>query len=126
MLKAGFAVATTAIFALFLLLTAGVVLAPQQLRLKTDKALVAAARTALPNAPLYAVGRRSYSAEFYSNGRVRAVDADSLAQLAGRAEAAAFSLPPAMAADAEGLGLENMGEYGRHVLFITPRGDEVK
>ncbi|WP_313352231.1 glycosyltransferase family 39 protein [Paracoccus sp. (in: a-proteobacteria)] len=125
-MRTWFVVAISVIFALFLGLTAGAVFAPQQLRLKSDKALVTAARRAVPDAPLYTVGGRSYSAEFYSRGLARAVDTDDFARLAGDGAPAAFSLPPNLVAEAEGMGLKNMGEYGRHILFITQPAAGVK
>lgn len=124
--RSAFVIATSVIFALFLLLTAGLSFAPNQFRLKSDKGLVAAAHSAAPDAPLYTVGGRSYSAEFYSQGQACASDADDMVRLAGYGDMAAFSVPPDMASQAAALGLENRGEYGRHVLFVTPNANEVK
>lgn len=124
--RIGFAVAGLAMLSLFLALTIGLVFAPQQMRLKSDKGLVAAAMTAHPDAPLYTVGGRSFSAEFYSHGRARAIDEADFARLAGNGAPTAFSVSPSMTTAAEALGLENMGEYGRHVLFVTQPVKEVK
>lgn len=124
--RAVFAIATSAIFAVFLLLTSAAIFAPQQIRLKTDRGLVAAANTALSGAPLYTVGGRSYSAEFYSEGKAQAIEIDDLARLSADSTPAAFSVPPGLAPEATALGLENLGEYGRHVLFVTPAAGEVK
>lgn len=124
--RAGFAIATSAIFALFLALTAGIILAPQQVRLKSDKMLVAAAGAALPDAPLYTVGGRSYSAEFYSGGKAQAIERKDFATLVADGAPTAFSVPPGIAPQATALGLENLGEYGRHVLFVNPTSSEVE
>ncbi|MCV2449059.1 MULTISPECIES: ArnT family glycosyltransferase [unclassified Paracoccus (in: a-proteobacteria)] len=124
--RTGFAIATSVIFAFFLALISGAVFAPQKIRLKSDKRLVAAASTAMPDAPLYTLGGRSYSAEFYSRGKARAIDPADFARLAGSGASAAFSVPPTMALEAATLGLENLGEYGRHVLFVTRPTNEVK
>lgn len=124
--RIGFVAAGSAMFALFLALSVGLVFAPQQVRLKSDKGLVAAAMTARPDAPVYTVGGRSFSAEFYSRGRAQAIPEADFARLAGDGAPAAFSVPPSMTARAEALGLENMGEYGRHVLFVTQPVKEVK
>ncbi|MBU2959185.1 glycosyltransferase family 39 protein [Paracoccus sp. C2R09] len=123
--RRGFAVASLATFAFFLAVTSGAVFAPRQIRLKTDRDLVAAADAALPDAPLHTVGGRSYSAEFYSRGRARAALADDLTALAKGAVPSAFSVPPDLAPEARALGLEDLGEYGRHVLFVTPTADKV-
>lgn len=124
--RVGFAIATSAIFALFLSLTSGAIFAPQQIRLKSDKALVAAASAALPDAQLYTLGGRSYSAEFYSGGKARAIENEDFARLAIDGAPAAFSVPPDQATAAAAFGLESLGEYGRHVLFVTPAAGEVK
>lgn len=122
--RLGFATALLAVFALFLALVLAVAIAPGQMRLKSDKGLVAAASAALPGAPLYTVGGRSFSAEFYSRGKARAIDQTRLAELAASGTPAAFSLPPDKADVALGLGLHDLGVFGRHVLFVT--GDESK
>lgn len=124
--KAGFATAAILMFVVFGGLAAGAVFAPQTLRLKTDKALVATARSARPDAPLYTIGARSYSAEFYSNGKARALPASDLARQVQATAPAAYSVPPDMVAQAEGAGLENLGAYGRHFLFVSPETAEVE
>ena len=124
--RTGFITAVTLIFALFLALAAGAVFAPQQVQLKSDKSLVAAASAAIPDAQLYSVGDRSFSAEFYSGGRVQTIGRGDFLPLAQGDAPAAFSVPTDMATQAQALGLENLGEYGRHILFVTPRADEVK
>ncbi|WP_246020854.1 ArnT family glycosyltransferase [Paracoccus subflavus] len=124
--RTAFAVATSVIFALFLALTSGAIFAPQQIRLKSDKSLVAAAHAALPDAQLYTLGGRSYSAEFYSRGKSRAIEVEDFESLAVDGAPAAFSVSPDKAAEAAAFGLENLGEYGRHVLFVTPTAGEVK
>lgn len=124
--RAGFVAATSLSFVLFCAMTAGMAYAPQLFRLKSDRSLVAAGGAARPDAPLYTVGGRSYSAEFYSHGRARAITPEALSGLAGGGARAAFSLPPGMAAKAQELGLENLGEYGRHILFVTPAAKEVQ
>lgn len=123
--RTGFVVALSAIFVLFLAFTAGAVFSPSQLQLKSDKRLVEAAYAAVPGGPLYAVGGRSYSAEFYSQGQVSTVNADDFARLVDNGSSAAFLVPPEMVNKAEALGLANMGSYGRHVLFVTQVTDEV-
>lgn len=124
--RTGFALAVSASFVMFLALTSAAVFAPQQVRLKSDKGLVAAARVAMPDAPLYTVGGRSFSAEFYSRGNARAIDAGDFRRLAGNGTLAAFSVSPDMAAEAEKLGLINLGEYGRHILFASKPASEMK
>ena len=124
--RTGFVVATSVIFVAFLALIAGVTFAPQQLRVKSDKALVAAAQAALPDAPLYTLGGRSYSAEFYTRGKARPLAAEDLARLGADGGAAAVAVAPDMADEAEAAGLKNLGEYGRHVLFVTPTTGKVQ
>lgn len=124
--RLGFATAALAGFALFLALVLAVAVAPGQMRLKSDKGLVAAASAALPGAPLYTLGGRSFSAEFYSRGKARAIDQARLAELAASGTPAAFSLPPDKAGLAAGLGLHDLGVFGRHVLFVTPDESKVK
>ena len=109
---------------LFTALAGMAVFAPAQIHLKSDKGLVAAAETALPGAPLYTVGKRSFSAEFYARGQAKTIDANAFPQIAAGAPAA-FSVPPDMAPLAEKLGLQNLGAYGRHVLFLGPSKSEM-
>ncbi|TRW95375.1 glycosyltransferase family 39 protein [Paracoccus sp. M683] len=124
--RIGFATASVATLALFTALTVAAAFAPGQIRLKSDKGLVAAASAALPHAPLYTVGGRSYSAEFYSQGQARAVDTARFVRLAQGGAPAAFSVTPDMVTQAAGLGLRNIGAYGRHVLFVTQGEGKVK
>jgi 4-amino-4-deoxy-L-arabinose transferase-like glycosyltransferase len=124
--RLGFATASLTVFALFLALVVAVAVAPGQMRLKSDKGLVAAASAALPGAPLYTVGGRSFSAEFYSQGKARPIDPDRLAGLAASGAPAAFSLSPDKAGMAAGLGLHELGVFGRHVLFVTDDESKVK
>ncbi|MBA4491729.1 glycosyltransferase family 39 protein [Paracoccus sp. S1E-3] len=124
LLGVGFVAASLVVLTLFTALAGMAVFAPAQIRLKSDKGLVAAAETALPGAPLYTVGRRSFSAEFYSRGRAKTISAENFAQMAAGAPAA-FSVSPDMAPRAEGLGLQNLGAYGRHVLFLGPGKSEM-
>lgn len=122
--RIGFVAAGAVMFGLFFMLVAGAVVAPGQMRLKTDKGLVAAASAALPGAPLYTVGGRSFSAEFYSRGKARPIPAEDLPRLAAANTPAAFSVPPDMAEEAAGLGLERIDTYGRHALFVTAAAAE--
>ena len=123
-LRTGFVTASLVMLVLFTALAGMAVFAPAQIHLKSDKGLVAAAETALPGAPLYTVGKRSFSAEFYARGQAKTIDANAFPQIAAGAPAA-FSVPPDMAPLAEKLGLQNLGAYGRHVLFLGPSKSEM-
>ena len=122
-LRTGFVSAALVMLVLFTALAGLAVFAPAQVHLKSDKGLVAAAETALQGAPLYTVGKRSFSAEFYSRGQAKTIDEGALAQIAASAPAA-FSVAPDMAPQAESMGLQNLGAYGRHVLFLGPSKSE--
>ncbi|HRM75311.1 MAG TPA: glycosyltransferase family 39 protein, partial [Paracoccus sp. (in: a-proteobacteria)] len=59
-------------------------------------------------------------------GKARPIDPDRLAGRAASGAPAAFSLPPDKAGMAAGLGLHELGVFGRHVLFVTDDESKVK
>ena len=98
------------------------VLAPSVVASKTHKALVEAAEQAAPGAILHVLGKRSFSADFYTAGTaVTLPDTQALAAMLenGRRDAlsvdarAVGSLPPSVLDR-----LDRVGRYGRRVLFI--------
>lgn len=125
-LRLGFASAVLIIFALSLALTGLARFAPQVLALKTDGDLVSVAAKARPGGALYTLGRRSYSAEFYSQGKARPIKPGDFAARAAQDPGAAFLLPHAMANEARHLGLSQAGANRRHMLFITPPANEAE
>ena len=101
--------------------------APDMLGLKTHKALVAEAEVQVPGAPLYRIGQRSFSSEYYTGGKVRLVPLDALADLNAGAEAGpgmgnpvALSVPDRYVDDVEALGYRRIGVFGRgNTLFVS-------
>ncbi|MDD2867822.1 glycosyltransferase family 39 protein [Neomegalonema sp.] len=94
-------------------------LAPETLRLKSHEALAEAARPWLREDPLYVLGRRSFSAEFYTAGRARSVKPEDLAALAAGPRPVALSAPVGQAAQVEAEGFRPVGRFGRHELFVS-------
>ena len=113
-----------AVFFLGILLTAAVAvglvsLAPETLRLKSHEALAEAARPWLREDPLHVLGRRSFSAEFYTAGRARSVTPGDLAALAAGPRPVALSAPVGQAAQVEAEGFRPVGRFGRYELFVS-------
>jgi 4-amino-4-deoxy-L-arabinose transferase-like glycosyltransferase len=117
--------ATTAIgglAALFLTLTALAFFFPATLNLKTERELVAAARATDPDVSFTYWGRRSYSAEFYTQGEVRFIEQTATFDtLAANGVRDAVAIPQSVAdelAPLLGPGFDRIGQFGRRVLFI--------
>ncbi len=93
--------------------------APDMLRLKSHKALVAKAHELAPGAPIYRVGQRSFSSEFYTDGSVNLISIRDLATLEGDGPIA-VSAPEKDAAQVAALDYRRIGELGRgNVLFVS-------
>lgn len=93
--------------------------APDMLRLKSHKALVAKAAELLPGAPLYRVGLRSFSSEFYTGGKVGLIGLSDLDSLDGQGPVA-LSVPDGYAGQVEALDYRRIGAFGRgNVLFVS-------
>ena len=127
--RAAGAAAIGGVAALLLAVSLLSVTAPQVLRLKTERELVAAARAADPQVRFTYWGPRSYSAEFYTGGKVAfATNADAIDALArnGARDAVAVkahdaeTLAPRLAA-----GFTRVGPFGRRVLYIENPAAEV-
>ncbi|WP_281969047.1 ArnT family glycosyltransferase [Roseovarius nanhaiticus] len=93
--------------------------APDMLRLKTHKALVAEAETLLPGAPLYRIGRRSFSSEYYTGGKVRLITMAQLAAL-DKKRPVALSVPDQYVSEINTLDYRRVGPFGRgNMLYVS-------
>lgn len=92
--------------------------APDILALKSHERLVEKAHNLLPGAPIYRVEWRSFSAEYYTGGKVRFIKLEELKTLDPGAEIA-LSVPFVYDAEVSALGYRRVGELGRgNVLFV--------
>ncbi len=93
--------------------------APDMLRLKTHKMLVAKAREMVPGAPIYRVEQRSFSSEFYTGGAVNLISIRDLATLNADGPIA-ISVPDKYEAQVATLDYRRIGDFGRgNVLFLS-------
>ncbi|MFX0540884.1 ArnT family glycosyltransferase [Roseovarius sp. S4756] len=100
------------------------VTAPDMLRLKTHKALVAEAEALMPDAPLYRIGQRSFSSEFYTGGKVRLLTMSELAAL-DAGDSAALSVADRYVAQVNMLGYRRIGGFGRgNTLYVSKQAAE--
>ncbi len=95
---------------------------PDTLNLRSQKQLIIAAQRIAPDAPIYIVGGRSHSAEFYTDGQVKYFALDALPALVDTQERTLLSVPLDLAAQVATLNVRRLGEYSNHVLFIRPAG----
>lgn len=108
--------------AVFLLASALAFYAPASLNLKTERELVAAAKSTDPNIQMTYWGSRSFSAEFYTSGTVRY--AQDPMQLEGLNENASRDGIAVRTSDADeielllGSGFTRAGQFGSRILFI--------
>jgi 4-amino-4-deoxy-L-arabinose transferase-like glycosyltransferase len=96
--------------------------APSAIASKSHKALAQAAEAAAPDATLNVLGKRRFSADFYTRGE--AVTLPDIAAVEamldnGRRDALSIRAGGVAALSPEILGrLERVGRYGRHVLYV--------
>jgi 4-amino-4-deoxy-L-arabinose transferase-like glycosyltransferase len=106
----------------FATLTTLAYFSPNTLNLKSERELVAAAQRADPDVRFTYWGGRSYSAEFYTRGRVRFADkTEALVALAGnglRDAVAVGSSDAAALAPLLDTRFERIGQFGRRILFV--------
>ncbi|TBN43665.1 glycosyltransferase family 39 protein [Paracoccus subflavus] len=102
---------------------------PQTLRLKTERELVAAAQGVDPAIHLTYWGSRSYSAEFYTAGKVDFIaDAAQISLLAANQRRDGVAIPQADAqtlAAALAPGFTRVGSFGRRILFVETPNTEI-
>ena len=121
--------AVGAVASVFAIVTTLAYYAPNTLNLKSERELVAAAQSADPDVHFTYWGGRSYSAEFYTQGKVRFTDQTAVFEaLAGNGQRDAVAIRVADAAALTPLlatRFERIGQFGRRVLFLeTPtQGD---
>lgn len=117
-----FAVAGGVTLAVYAVAAALAVAAPDVVAAPSHKALVATARLAAPDATLNVLGKRSYSAEFYTQGAaVGLPEADAIETLLanGRRDALSVETSEAAPLPAEVLArMDRIGAFGRRTLFI--------
>ncbi|WP_139792883.1 hypothetical protein [Pseudophaeobacter leonis] len=118
--KMGFFTAISAIFVLFAAFVAGLVFVPDRMPLKTHKALIEAAWEIDPDAAIYTVSGRSYSAEFYSLGAAEPVEVTALPSLLSKPQAAALAVPNRLVPQLNSPQLQNLGQFGRNTLLFKP------
>lgn len=107
------------------------IFAPQVLKLKTQRELVAAAHAIDPDAALTFTGGRSFAADFYTAGQAHFdPDGATLGGLAANDTPDAVAIPTtaeARLAPLLGPDFRRIGEFGRRVLFMeTPEGADLK
>lgn len=117
--RRGFAALTSLGLAAYAALTLLIWLAPTQIGLKSQKELVEAAQAELGEAPIHVLGRRSFSAEFYSRGHAPTVAPEDLPALRRLPEPVALSLPARRSQDPDLQGFRHVGRFGRSDLFIS-------
>lgn len=115
----GLKVLGAALIGIAALATLLVSVAPEALRLKSQERLAEAARPWLREEPLYVLGRRSFSAEFYTAGRARSVSLEDLPALAAGSRPVALSAPLESAAQVAAEGFHPVGGFGRYGLFVS-------
>lgn len=116
------AVAVGGLASLFLLLTTLAYFAPNTLNLKTERELVAAAQAFDPTVQFTYWGKRSYSAEFYTQGKVQFTNQtatfDAFAGNGVRDVVAIGTSDAAALTPFLGPRFDRAGQFGRRVLFI--------
>jgi len=124
-----FSAVLVAMMAIYLTLSVLAFWAPETLNLRSDKRLVEAARHAADDAQLTVWAERSYSAEFYTQGRAQNIAGDAaLGALGVNGVRDAVAVPNALADRAAailGPGFDRIGKFGHNTLFIEqPAGGE--
>lgn len=113
--------AVTIVPALFAAVAMLSLIAPQVLNLNTQRELVAAARSINPDIRFTFSGRRSFSADFYTQGQARFVtDPAALGSLAADNIPDAVAIPTGRETDLVpllGPDFHRIGQFGRRVLF---------
>ncbi len=92
--------------------------APDMMGLKTHKALVAEAEAHMPGAPLYRIGQRSFSSEYYTGGAVRLITIADLVALEADGPVA-LSVPDRYVAQVNALDYRRIGVFGRGNTFFV-------
>lgn len=103
--------------------------APQVLRLNTQRELVSAARTIDPAIRFTFTGRRSFAADYYTQGQARfETDPAALGALSLNGTPDAVAIPTDQEPELASLlgpDFHRIGQFGRRVLFTdTPKGME--
>ena len=100
----------------FYAVTAGI--SPHNIKLRSERELVAKLNEVDSGAALYYLGKRSYSAEFYTSGQAQVLeDLSGLPQLPDTHALAIRQRDEAASAARLGDDYVRIGQYGRHVLF---------
>lgn len=118
--KMGFSITIATVFVLFAAFVAGLVFVPERMPLKTHKALIEAASEIVPDAAIYTVSGRSYSAEFYTLGAAEPVEVTALPSLLSNPQAAALAVPNSLVPQLNSPQLQNLGQFGRNTLLLKP------
>lgn len=107
---------------IFLILTALAFFSPNTLNLKTERELVTKVLEASPEITVTYLGKRSYSAEFYTQGRARFVtDVAGISYLKGNKVRDALAVPSHDIPKLKGIletGFVDLGRFGQRHLFI--------
>ncbi|WP_241479036.1 ArnT family glycosyltransferase [Leisingera sp. ANG-M1] len=95
--------------------------APHAVNLRSEKELVRKKTEISSQSPLYYIGKRSYSAEFYTRGQARNLpDLAAVQQLPQEPHALAIPQSDEFAAAQHlVLAYQRIGQYGRHVLYYS-------
>lgn len=106
-----------------------IALAPDAFSKQSHRALVTAMQIAAPGATLDVVGRRSYSAEFYTAGQARTIELEDLPGMRtnGRRDALSIETRRLELSAPAGLdGFRKIGRFGRQTLLIETWPAEAK
>nr|WP_255733472.1 glycosyltransferase family 39 protein [Ruegeria sp. Ofav3-42] len=97
-------------------------IAPHEIKLRSERELVAKLNEISEGATPYYVGYRSYSAEFYTQGRAQVIqDTSQLDTLDATVRALAVPQHNALSNSQYLAGdFQRIGQFGRHVLFYRP------
>jgi hypothetical protein len=114
-------VAVTVVPVLFAIVATLSLVAPQMLRLNTQRELVTAARGIDPDIHFTFTGRRSFAADFYTHRQAQSIsDPAALGGLAANGIANAVAIPTAKETELApllGPDFHRIGLFGRRVLF---------
>ncbi len=114
--------------ALFLALTVLAQFFPSVVGWQSERELVSAARSVDPDIRFTYLGRRSYSAEFYTQGTVQFTDRTAtLEALAGNGLRDAVAIPQTAAVELApflGSGFDRIGAFSNRILFIETLAQE--
>jgi 4-amino-4-deoxy-L-arabinose transferase-like glycosyltransferase len=113
--RTAFLAASSISFAAFASVFVAVTLYPNSPHIKSQLAVITAGYDIAPDYPVYVVGPRRYSAEFYTNGVAKTISPHELPNLQGNA---ILTVPLSLEEQVATLPYDHIGTFGRYDLFI--------